>query len=93
MIEVQSEKPFSSYTYQIFGRGDILLTETIEVPNVTRHEIKFLASFAMVPKVKIIVYHIANDRMFTSVETITLRDQLQNTVSCASSSCRVMHPK
>lgn len=31
VIEIQSSNPISTYTYQIFGRGDILKTETVTV--------------------------------------------------------------
>lgn len=30
-IEIQSSKPLTTYTYHIFGRGDILKTETVTV--------------------------------------------------------------
>lgn len=53
----------------------------LQVPGVTQHEIKFLASFAMVPTVKIIVYYLINGEMHAASETLQLRDRLQNSVT------------
>lgn len=68
-------------SYQILGRGDIIITNTVEIPNRKSHTITFLASFAMVPSAQFIVYFIRNNEIVSDKIEIHFSDDLQNFVS------------
>lgn len=80
-IEVQSTESMRYLSYQILGRGDIIFTNTVEIPNRKRHIITFLATFAMVPKAQFIVHYIKDNEVISDKLEIDLGDDLQNFVS------------
>lgn len=45
-------------TFQIIGRGDLIMSNTFDVADTVKHTFKFLASFSMVPKATLIVYFV-----------------------------------
>lgn len=64
------------------GRGDVIITRTVQVPNSKSFNFRFLASFAMVPKASLIVYYIRDDGEIISDRLkISFGDELQNFVS------------
>lgn len=69
-------------SYQVIGRGDIIITNTLEIPNSKSHTFSFLASFAMVPKAQVIVHYIKDDAIISDKLEIEFADDLQNFVSC-----------
>lgn len=69
-------------TYQVLGRGDVLISKTLQVPNSRNFNFRFLGSFAMVPKANLIVYYIRDDGEIISDQLkIEFGDELQNFVS------------
>lgn len=61
------------------GRGDIIIAKTTPLDSVTSHTFKFLASFAMVPRAKLVVYYVTEDGEIISESTnIEFRSQFQN---------------
>lgn len=69
-------------TYQVLGRGEVIISKTLQVPNSRNFNFSFLASFAMVPKAMVIVYYIRDDGEIVSDQLkIELGDELQNFVS------------
>ncbi|XP_058125769.1 thioester-containing protein 1 allele R1-like [Anopheles coustani] len=79
VVEVAASVPMKSFTYQLLGRGDVLLSNTVAVPESKLHTFKFLASFAMVPRAKLVVYYIApNGDMVSDSKVITFDSELQN---------------
>lgn len=83
-IEVQSTESMRSLTYQVLGRGDIIFTNTVEIPNRKSHTITFLATFAMLPKAHFIVHYIKDNEVISDRLEIDLGDDLQNFVSFIS---------
>uniref|UniRef100_A0AAG5DEP7 CD109 antigen n=1 Tax=Anopheles atroparvus TaxID=41427 RepID=A0AAG5DEP7_ANOAO len=79
VVEVAATSPMKYFTYQLLGRGDVLLGNTVAVPETKIHTFKFLATFAMVPRAKLVVYYIApNGDMVSDSKEITFDSELQN---------------
>lgn len=69
-------------TYQVLGRGDVIVTKTLPVYGLKKFNFRFLASFAMVPKANLVVYYIrADGELISDHLKIQLGDELQNFVS------------
>lgn len=68
-------------SYQVLGKGDIILTNTLEVLNRKNHIITFIGSFAMVPKAQFIVHFVKDDEIISDRIEIEFNDDLQNFVS------------
>ncbi|XP_031630826.1 CD109 antigen-like isoform X2 [Contarinia nasturtii] len=79
-IEIQSTESLRYLSYQVLGRGDIIVTNSVEIPNRKSHIITFLASFAMVPKAQFVVHYIKNDEIISDRLEIDLAEDLQNYV-------------
>lgn len=83
-IEVQSTESLRYLSYQVIGRGDIIVTNSVEIPNRKSHTITFLASFAMVPKAQFIVHYIHENEIISDKLDIDLGEDLQNFVSIST---------
>lgn len=81
MIEVQSTTNLRYLTYQVLGRGDVIFSRTLEVPNQPSHTFSFLATFAMVPKAQVIVYTMRKDELVSDHLEIDFGNDLQNFVT------------
>lgn len=69
-------------TYQVLGRGDVIISRTVQLPNSKNFNFRFLASFAMVPKANLIVYYIRPDGEIISDQLkVEFENELQNFVS------------
>lgn len=80
-MTVTSTKNMRTLTYMVVGRGDLLLSRTIQLDNDLVHTFKFMSSFAMVPKAKLVVYYVTEDGEVVSEKTnIEFRSQFQNFV-------------
>lgn len=70
-----------SLTYLVMGRGDLIVARTIQLNNDLTHTFKFMASFAMVPRAKLVVYFVTEDGEVVSEKAnIEFRSQFQNFV-------------
>lgn len=79
-IDVQSTDIIRYLTYQVLGRGDIIIANTVDVPSQRHHSFSFLASFAMVPKAQVLVYYVLGDEIISDNLEIEFGDDLQNFV-------------
>ncbi|XP_062137544.1 thioester-containing protein 1 allele R1 [Drosophila sulfurigaster albostrigata] len=79
-VAVQSNAPMNYFMYQIVGRGDIILSRTVDVADNTFHTIKFLASFAMMPRAKLLVYMVVNGEFVYDEQVIRFEENLLNAV-------------
>lgn len=79
-VEVLSTENLRYLSYQVLGRGDIILSNSVEIPNRKSHIINFLASFSMVPKAQFIVHYIRNNEIISDQLEIDLGEDLQNFV-------------
>lgn len=78
---MESTESLRYLSYQVFGRGDIIYTNTVEIPNRKSHVLTFLASFLMVPKAQFIVYYVKDDEIISDKLEIEFAEDLQNFVS------------
>ncbi|KAJ8876853.1 hypothetical protein PR048_021300 [Dryococelus australis] len=60
-IVVNSTVPMKYFTYQVIGRGDVLMANTVQVPNVNSHTFRFLATYAMAPTAHVVVSYLKDD--------------------------------
>lgn len=86
-VEVQSTVSMRYLSYQVLGRGDIIVAKTLEIPNLMSHTFTFLASFAMVPKAQVIVHYVKGDEIISDHLQIDFDNDLQNYVSGCRSKC------
>lgn len=69
-------------TFQVLGRGDVIVSKTLNLQNQKTYTFKFFASFAMVPKASLVVYYIRPDgELVNDRVEIDMGDELQNFVS------------
>ncbi|KAH8333630.1 hypothetical protein KR059_001594, partial [Drosophila kikkawai] len=79
-VVVRSLEPIKYFMYQVVGRGDIILSRSVDVSEGTFHTIKFLASFAMMPRAKLLVYTVINGEFVYDEQIIQLQENLLNAV-------------
>lgn len=81
-VEVTCTEPMKHVTFQIIGRGDLLMSNTFDVADTVKHTFKFLASFSMVPKATLIVYYITEKGEIVSDKSeLKFASEFQNPVS------------
>ncbi|XP_058450670.1 thioester-containing protein 1 allele R1-like isoform X2 [Malaya genurostris] len=78
-VDVSSTVPMKYFNYQVMGRGDIIVGGTIAVPERKTHTFRFPASFAMVPRARLVVYFIReNGELVSDNLDIEFGSDLQN---------------
>lgn len=69
------------FTYQIFGRGVLVKSETLQIPLTNRHIFDFKPSIKMIPKAQMVVYYITTDGEIISDRLeIQFGNELENQV-------------
>lgn len=69
------------FVYQIVGRGDIILSRSVDVGDNTYHTFKFLATFAMMPRAKLLIYMVVNGEFVYDEQIIEFEENLLNKVT------------
>lgn len=78
-VDVSATVPMKYFSYQVLGRGDVIVGGTIPVPDRTLHTFRFPASFAMVPRAKLVVFFVQDDGELVSDSVeIEFGSDLQN---------------
>lgn len=82
-IEVVSTDPMKYVSYQVLGRGDVILAATVPVPGLANSvSFRFLATYAMAPTAHVIVQYVLDDgEVVADALDIQLDGVLQNFVS------------
>lgn len=80
-VDVLSSLPMSYLTYQLLGRGDILAAETVPISGRTSYQLKFLASFAMVPMAEVILFYVRDGQLVSAKLEVAMAESLQNMVN------------
>lgn len=71
----------SYFTYQILGRGDVLVADTVLVePKSKTHTFKFIASFSMMPKAELIIYYLKDGEIVSEKKELQFDAQLPNNI-------------
>ncbi|CAH1708831.1 unnamed protein product [Chironomus riparius] len=78
-VDVIATEGMSQITYQVLGRGDVIVSKSLPVFGSNKYNFRFLGSFAMVPKATLVVYYIREDGEIISDHVkIELGDELNN---------------
>lgn len=78
-VDVSATVPMKYFSYQVLGRGDVIVGGTIPVPDRMLHTFRFPASFAMVPRAKLVVFFVQDDGELVSDSVeIEFGSDLQN---------------
>ncbi|XP_017300547.2 CD109 antigen [Diaphorina citri] len=82
-LEINSTAPLKYISYQVLGRGDVIMADTITVPgNKMSTVIRFLATYAMAPTAHVIVQYVREDgEVVADGLDLELEGGLQNFVS------------
>lgn len=60
-IDVLATHPLTSLTYQVLGKGDVVASELVKIPNTKSYQIQFAPTLSMVPKSRVLVFYITDD--------------------------------
>ncbi|XP_050320291.1 alpha-1-macroglobulin-like [Bactrocera neohumeralis] len=83
-IRLVSPEAFSSFVCVIVGRGNIVYTEAIEVPNGGSnhaHTFSVTPTYEMMPEAHMFVYFFKNGRMIHYETKFNVKNQFKNTIS------------
>lgn len=79
---MQATEDLSQLTYQVVGKGDVIVSEVVKVPNTKKFQFEFTPTLAMVPKSNVIVFYIRENGEIVSDSTkIEFENELPNSVS------------
>lgn len=87
-VEVQSIDVLTHFTYQVISQGNLIHSDSVEVPERKYHVFSFMATFDLAPKANLIVYYFKNDDIISSKIDVEIRDELRNFVKLKLSSSR-----
>lgn len=59
LIEVLATNELKELTYQVFGRGKMIESQTIKANNAKTHTVEISPSLMMIPKANVVVYYIS----------------------------------
>ncbi|XP_045036417.1 CD109 antigen isoform X3 [Daphnia magna] len=60
-IQVNSTAPLDSYTYEVMGRGNLIVARTVQAGNQMSHAFRFQVTAAMAPVARVVVYYVRAD--------------------------------
>lgn len=61
IVGLNATQPLVYFVYQVIGRGDILFAQTLQAHKGTTHTFRFLATSAMAPRARLVVYYVKDD--------------------------------
>lgn len=82
-IQINSTESLQYISYQVIGRGDVIVASTMQIPNAGQRTaiVRFLATYAMAPTARVIVQFIKDGgEVVADVVDIELDGVLQNYV-------------
>ncbi|KAJ9579454.1 hypothetical protein L9F63_024436, partial [Diploptera punctata] len=81
-LDVNCTEPMKYFNYQVIGRGDVVVANTVQVYNKKTHRLRFLATYAMAPTAHVVVYYMREDgEVVADAIDIELDGTLQNFVN------------
>ncbi|KAJ6649478.1 CD109 antigen [Pseudolycoriella hygida] len=84
-LELVSRVPLKHFTYQIFARGNIISSLSQTVEDASNVEFNFIATFDMVPYVRVVVYTVRDDgSVDTASQSVYLQTKLPNEITLES---------
>ncbi|CAG7828914.1 unnamed protein product, partial [Allacma fusca] len=86
-IQVQSTKPFQTLSYNLIGRGDILLSRKVNLPAPNKDlNFRILAPPNAAPKATLVVYTVFEDEVVADAMDFEIQGSLDNFINVALSS-------
>ncbi|XP_064090447.1 CD109 antigen-like isoform X4 [Macrobrachium nipponense] len=61
LIGLNATQPMVHFVYEVLGRGDVIFAQTLQAHKGTTHEFRFLATSAMAPRARLVVYYVKDD--------------------------------
>lgn len=86
-IQVNSTATLQYISYQVLGRGDVIVASTVQIPYAGQYTavLRFLATYAMAPTAHVIVQFVADGgEVIADAVDIELDGVLQNFVSAVN---------
>lgn len=81
-IDVKATENLSQLTYQVLEKGNVIVSETIQVNNTKDFQFDFQPTMAMIPKAKVIVFYITSGgEIISDTLTVNFGNELGNFVS------------
>lgn len=80
VVAVTSNVNMKYFVYQVVGRGDILLSRTMDVGDSKESSFKFIASFAMMPVARVLVYMVVDGEFIFDELEVNFGTDLTNFV-------------
>ena len=81
-LQINSTEPMKYFSYQVMGRGEVVVAKTVQVSNNKTHIFRFLATYVMAPTAHVVVFYVKDDgEIVADAIDIELEGSLQNFVS------------
>lgn len=86
-LQINSTEPMKYFSYQVLGRGDVVMASTIQVSNNNTHKFRFVATYVMAPTAHVVVFYVKDDgEVVADAIDIELQGSLQNFVKINTNS-------
>lgn len=80
-IDVLATKDLNQLTFQVLAKGDVIVSEVLQVANATQAQFEFQPSLAMVPNAHVVAYYVTSDgEIVSDFKIIKFRNDLMNFV-------------
>ncbi|XP_070070918.1 thioester-containing protein 1 allele S1 isoform X6 [Drosophila takahashii] len=84
-FDVVSTEDLPYFVYTIVARGNILLSEYVDVPEgLQSYTVKFTPTFGMVPKATIYIHYVVNDDLHFEEKTIDFEKEFVNSIDISA---------
>ncbi|KAH8362672.1 hypothetical protein KR200_002253, partial [Drosophila serrata] len=84
-FDVKSIEDIPYFVYTIVARGNIVLSEYVDVPEgVKTYTVKFTPTFDMVPKGTIYIHYVINDDLHFEEKTIDFEKEFRNSIDISA---------
>ncbi|XP_054723322.1 CD109 antigen-like [Uloborus diversus] len=60
-LEINATEPLSQLVYEVLGRGNILLANAIEIPNVKTYRFSIPVTYKMAPKARVVIFYVRQE--------------------------------
>ncbi|KAI8041964.1 hypothetical protein M5D96_003261 [Drosophila gunungcola] len=84
-FDVKSIDDIPYFVYTIVARGNILLSEYVDVPKgLNTYTVKFTPTFSMVPKATIYIHYVLNNDLHFEEKTIDFEKEFSNSIDISA---------
>ncbi|XP_037958081.1 CD109 antigen-like isoform X3 [Teleopsis dalmanni] len=84
-VEVLSKERIPYFVYTIVGRGNILKSEHVEVPEASKsHKFTIVPTFEMMPKFKILIHYVFENDLQFEEHTVNMEKGFENSIAISA---------